>query len=80
MQKTASENIVSSGSYEFFLNLAHNTNIQILYSNDTRANSNRSISNTTLGTFFEKTMHGRDPKIGSYVPLVSFNNLKSGIF
>ena len=25
-------------------------------------------------------MHGRCPKIGSYVPLMSFNNLKSGIF
>ena len=32
------------------------------------------------GTFFEKAMHGRGLRLGSYVPLMSFNNLISGIF
>ena len=45
-----------------------------------RANFKSRYLKTTLGKKFEKTMHGRGPKIGSYVPLISFNKLKSGIF
>ena len=72
MQKTASKNIILSGSYDF-LNLAHNTiTIRV-------QTSNRDISKT-LGTFFEKTIQARGLKLGSYVPLMSFDKLISGIF
>ena len=70
--KTASKNIISSGSYDF-LNLAPNT---ITIHAQT---SNRGISND-FRIFFEKTMHGRGPNLGSYVPLMSFNKLISVIF
>ena len=63
MQKTASKNIIYSGSYKF-LNLAHNT---ITIHAQT---SNRGISKRTLGTFKKKTMHGRGPELGIYVPLM----------
>ena len=66
------KNIISSGSYEF-LNLAHNTIITIY-----TQTSNRGITND-LRNIFEKTIHGRGPKLGSYVPLMFFNKLKSGI-
>ena len=46
----------------------------------TRVNFKLRYLKTTLGTFFEKTMHGRGHKRGSYVPLTSSNNLISGIF
>ena len=56
-----------------FLNLAHNTiTIRV-------QTSNRDISKT-LGTFFEKTIQARALKLGSYVPLMSFYKLISGIF
>ena len=50
---------------KYYFYLAHNT-ITILY---TRANFKLRYLKTTLGTFFEKTIHGRGPKLGSYVPL-----------
>ena len=56
-----------------FLNLSQ-------YNYYTRANFKSRYLKMTLGTFFEKTMHGRGPKLGSYVSLTSFNKLKSGIF
>ena len=45
-----------------------------------RANFKLWYLKTTLGTFFEKTIHGRGLKLSCYVPLMSFNKLKSGIF
>ena len=65
MQKTASKNIISSRSYEVFT-------IELLYT--------RKLQIAVSKNDFEKTMHGRGPKLGSYVPLMSFNKLKSGIF
>ena len=50
------------------------------YNYYTRENFKSRYLKTTLGTFFEKTIHGRGPKLGSYVPLMSFNNLMSGIY
>ena len=73
MQKTALINIIPSGSYEFFKSDSQ-------YNYYMRANFKSRYLKTTLGTFFEKTMHGRGPKLGSSVPLMSFNNLISGIF
>ena len=73
MQKTASKNNISSRSYVFFKSGSQ-------YNNYTHANLKLRYLKTTLGTFFEKTMHGRGPKLGSYVPLLSFNNLILGIF
>ena len=35
---------------------------------------------TTLGTLFEKTIQARGLKLGSYIPLMSFYKLISGIF
>ena len=50
------------------------------YNYYTRKNFKSQYLKTTLGTFFEKTIHGRGPKLGSYVPLMSFNKLISGIY
>ena len=75
MQKTASKNIIPSGSYEFL----KSGSIQ-LGTIPTLANFKSRYLKTTLRTFFEKTMHGRGPKLGNSVPLISFNNLISGIF
>ena len=59
-----------------FLNLAHNTiTIRVRH-----ANFKLRYLKTTLGTFFEKTIHGRGSKLGSYVPLMSLNKPKSEIF
>ena len=68
------KNIIPSGSYEFF-----KSGSQYNYYINMRANFKLRYLKTTLGTFFEKTMHGRGPKLGSYGPLMSFNNLISGI-
>ena len=43
------------------------------YNYYTCANFKSRYLKTTLGTFFEKTMHGRGPKLCSCVPLMSFN-------
>ena len=71
--KTASKNIISSGSYDFFKSGSQ-------YNYYTRSNFKSRYLKTTLGIFFEKTMHGRGPNLGSYVPLMSFNKLISAIF
>ena len=56
--------------------MAHNTiTVQC-----TRANFKSRYLKTTLGTFFEKTIQARGLKLGSYVPLMSFYKLISGIF
>ena len=73
--KIASKNIISGVSYVFF-----KSGSQYNYYKYTRANFKLLYLKTTLETFFEKTMHGRGPKLSSYVPLMSFNKLKSGIF
>ena len=50
------------------------------YNNYMRANFKSRYLKTTLETFFEKTIHGRGLKCGSYFPLMSFLKLISGIF
>ena len=67
MEKTASKNIIASGSYGI---------IQLLYT----ANFKSRYLKTTLGTLFEKTIQAEGLKLGSYVPLMSFYKLISGIF
>ena len=71
MQKTASKNIIPSGIEVMnFLNLAHNTITK---------RANFAISQNNFRDIFEKTMHGRGLKLCSYVPVMSFNKLVSGI-
>ena len=59
-KKTVSKNIIPSGSYEFF-----KSGSQYNYYINMRANFKLRYLKTTLGRFFEKTMHGRGPKLGS---------------
>ena len=73
MQKTASKFFITSGSYEFFKSGSQ-------YNYYTRANFKSRYLKTTVGTFFEKTIQARGLKLGSYVPLMSFYKLFSGIF
>ena len=63
MQKTASKNSISNGSYEFFKSGSQ-------YNYYTRVIFKSQYLKMILGTFFDKTMHGRGPKLGSYVPLI----------
>ena len=66
-KKTASKNIISSGSYYFFKNLAHNTitiRAQLLY---VRKLQIAVSQNDSRNIFFEKTMHDKGLKLGSNV-------------
>ena len=65
MQKTASKNIIPSGSYQFFKSGSQ-------YNYYTHANFKSRHIKTTLGPFFEKSIQARGLKLGSYVPLMSF--------
>ena len=67
MQKTASKIL-------FLAEVMNESGSQ--YNDYTCTNFKSQYLKTTLGTFFEKTMHNRGPKLGSYVSLTSF----SGIF
>ena len=73
MQKTASKNVIPSGSYDFFKSGSQNDYY-------TCANFKSRYLKTTLGTFFEKTIQARSLKLGSYIPLMSFYKSISGIF
>ena len=57
-----------------FLNMAHNTITIHVQTSD------RDISKQLYRNIFEKTIQARGLKLGSYVPLISFYNLISGIF
>ena len=50
------------------------------YNYYTRPSFKSGYLKTTLGTYFEKTIQARGLILGSYVPLISFYKLVSGIF
>ena len=71
--KNRIKNIIPSGSYGFFKYGSQ-------YNYYMCANFKSRYLKTTLGTFFEKTIQARGLKLCSYVPLMRFYKLISGIF
>ena len=61
MQKSASKNIIPSGSYDF-LNIR--VAIQLLYARELQI----AIAQNHLGTIYLDTIHARDLKFGMYLP------------
>ena len=72
MQKTASKNVIPSGSYDFLIWLT----IQLPTIRMQTSNRDSRYLKITLETVFEKTIQVRRLKLGSYVPLMRLNKLK----